>query len=532
MSYGQYTALENPGYDSLFKEERLAMNTSGPSVVRAYVSAPTSWPFFYALRHGKGLVDTLNLRAFENVIGRLNLTEPELCKQILTEQIPNVGLKTTLRVAAENNVGLDFEQVYKQLPAWTARLRRMDSGPDPDRSRILEMERTYGLKVGPSRYVTSMMDFALEANTPAQKAALKRYFVQAPLLPADVLALRLHKNYRSALEKTWSLSTTLSQETDAPNQLIAMVMKDALDFEKYESADQEALVKCPQLIKLLGFEDVDSFDPKECLAWYVHPFVNSNVARRIAFELALLTHLANLGAEERDQFCSGLAHGLLKFLVKPPGAEEMSPFMQEVMADTWDSDFNIEACSSVVRCIAQSALEGSPAGLIELANAVNTPEGLQSYDRKAYMRVLKLGLFDVGAAAKEHDLLGALSHSYLQRLQEHGLQQLISNDLKPGEYARWGCPRLDMSALPQSLAKPLGDIVCGIICARFRRGNNMTTKVLQEMIDLDVLTPKHILRISSDDLAAKSLLRVTLPQKLLEASESLMARKLETDLSL
>ncbi|AYG48147.1 hypothetical protein DV532_28175 (plasmid) [Pseudomonas sp. Leaf58] len=532
MSYGQYTALENPGYDSLFKEERLAMNTSGPSVVRAYVSAPTSWPFFYALRHGKGLVDTLNLRAFENVIGRLNLTEPELCKQILTEQIPNVGLKTTLRVAAENNVGLDFEQVYKQLPAWTARLRRMDSGPDPDRSRVLEMERTYGLKVGPSRYVTLMMDFALGANTPVQKAALKSYFVQAPLLPADVLALRLHKSYRPAIEKTWSLSTTGSQETDAPNQLIAMAMKDVLDLEKFEAADMGSLVKCPKLVKLLCFERIDSFDPGECLAWYVHPFVNSNFARRIAFELSLLTHLANLGAEERDQFCSGLAHGLLKFLVKPPGAEEMSPFMQEVMADTWDSDFNIEACRSVVRCIAQSALEGSPAGLNELANAVNTPEDEQTYDRKALMRVLKLGIFNVGETAVEKDLLGAVSPGYFERLQEHGLQQVISDDLNPEGDVRWCCPRLDKSVLPRSLAKPMGDIVCGIICARFRSGNNMTTKVLQEMIDLDVLTPNHILRIASDDLAAKSLLRVTIPRKLLEASESLMARKLETDLSL
>jgi hypothetical protein len=532
MTFGQFTALENPAYDSLFKEERLAMNTSGPSVARAYVSAPASWPFFYALRHGKGLVDVCNRQAFENVIGRLNLTEPELCKQILTEQIPNVGLKTTLRVAAENNVGLDFEQVFKQLPAWTARLRRMDSGPDPDRSRILELERSYGLKVGPSRYVTLMMELALGANTPTQKAALKRYFAQVPLLPADVLALRLHKNYRPTLEKTWSLSTTGSQETDAPNQLIAMVMKDVLDFEKFESADLEALVKCPQLIQLLGFEQVDSFDPKECLAWYVHPFVNSNFARRIAFELALLAHLGNLSAKERDQFCSGLAHGLLKFLVKPPGAEEMSPFMQEVMADTWDSDFNIEACRSVVRCIAQAALEGSPAGLNELANAVNTPEELQSYDRKAFMRVLKLGLFDVGGTAAGTDLLGAASSGYFERLKEHGLQEVFRDDLRPGEGARWSSLRLDMSAKPKSLAKPLGDIVCGIICARFRSGNNMTAEVLQEMVDLDVLTPKHILRISSDDLAAKSLLRVTLPQKLLEASESLMARKLETDLSL
>lgn len=532
MTFGQFTALENPAYDSLFKEERLAMNTSGPIVVRAYVSAPASWPFFYTLRHGKGFVDPFNLRVFENVIGQLKLTEPGLCKQILTEQIPSVGLKTTLRVAAENNVCLDFEQVFKQLPSWTARLRRIDSGPDPDCSRILEIERSYGLKVGPSRYVTLMMELALGANTPTQKAALKRYFAQVPLLPADVLALRLHKNYRPTVEKTWSLSTTGSQETDAPNQLIAMVMKEALNFEKFEDGDQATLVTHPQLIKLLGFEKVDSFDPKECVAWYAHPFVNNNFARRIAFEIALLAHLSSLGEDERDQFCCGLAHGLLKFLVKPAGAEGLSPFLKEAMASTWESSFNMEACRSVVRCIAQAALEGSPSGLIELANAANTPEGQESFDRKAFMRVLKLGIFNAGEAAHEQDLLGSVSQGYLQLLQENGLKQEIEANLKAGEEARWHYPRLEKSALPKSLAKPMGDIVCGIICARFRSGNNMTTKVLQEMIDLDVLTHNHILRISSDDLAAKSLLRVTIPRKLLEASESLMARKLETDLSL
>jgi hypothetical protein len=530
MSYERFDPMENPPYDGLFAEAAKNFWAQDGSQQSGRVfHLNQGLPYFWGLRYTEGFNITANLLAYEKVMQRLAVQDSDLCQQIMIEQLPTVGLKTTARVAAQNGIQLDLDAVFKVLPSWITRLRRRDMGQDSDRKRILDIECWRGLQTGGMNVFDSLLtELIFGADSHPKKTVIKRYLSLMQLMPADIQALRLHKRYTPKIEKLWSECTVKSQAGDFFSHLVCMTMKGTLDFAELEAAAADPGFRCEgiDLIRLLGNQPPRDLDVESIVSMLSSDRLSTDSMRLMVFETALRSHMQRLDQTSAEIVSQRLASSFLKsFPLKDPVWEPYEP-MHKI-------ELNIDGLTIVARTIAQAAYQGATTGLVMLADHANKCVEQQGFDRKKFMRTLKTGIFNVGACAYEDQLKANINDTLKKRLFDLGMtQSAYQYSSEQTESQRFNFPRLDVSTVPENLRRPMGDIVCNIITCRFKEGDNMTRRVMQQMVDMDVLTGAHIRTIADDDRAANALLKATLPKQLVEASESLMARKLEADLGL
>jgi len=499
--------LDAPPYDHLFSTMANTFHEESRSKQIYKISH-----YFYDLRHYNGMKKESTLRAFHHVMGELSQVDPGLCKHILEQELPSVGMKTVSNICAKHGIELDLEVVFAALPAWTKRLQRMNIGQEPESRRIATFEIERGIMVeGQVESLYTRLLFA--ADTEQKQKVLKSYFNKCALHPADFQALCLHKQYQPSMRKILKLSGIGSNLRDYDSQLLGLALSGNLDYERLDKASQKEGFRTAGLSVVQLFDDrpgvrVDGYELGLCLTNGGSAL--STPARMLFVGLAIDRYLQKLSPQGQKQFADKLLRAL-----------------KDSLADAVQS--GLGPSSLITRAITQVALMGVTQPFERMVDfLLNTP----FYDDDTtypWLWITKHGVFGNSLWAEESVIMSQAGQSGRDYLIANGVTRSL--DDKGRNVLTHPAPALEN--LPQALDRCLGDLIVKIVCTPYKKGYHLTPDIAQKMVDLDVLTDEHLQAISQMEKAVKSLCRADLPKKVMERlPDQMRVQVLEHDLGL